>query len=338
MSMFQMFRTAFQNGWYFLSRSQTSRRIRIVSSAQNIFSQYELKTREGKRGQTEERSVWLRVAGSGSPGEQARAGEQVRSCWHFVEEKKKKNSETCERCPSVAQHFTFANMPSSSPTMSRSLPETCCFLRPKFVLLEREEGGGRGSRGAGARRARESCEFAAPWYSSQHGARGDPAATWRRIGRQSKLQQTLSGSGGGMGGWDGGAGVSSNILSLLRSFALCDTISLVPHMEFPYMHETKHRSSYVFTVVPYAAYLSWEHSAHAVVMESNWVISGRFSPKTNLAARSTKVHKHNLYSSWLNFSTQRCFTGYKGKYRVNDDTAALSTDNGFSLLRISNNE
>lgn len=41
------------------------------------------------------------------------------------------------------QHFTFVNMPLLTPTIPSSLPETCCFLRPKFTLLEME-GGGRG--------------------------------------------------------------------------------------------------------------------------------------------------------------------------------------------------
>lgn len=37
----------------------------------------------------------------------------------------------------VAQHLTFVNMPVLTPTVPSSLPETCCFLRPKFNLLER---------------------------------------------------------------------------------------------------------------------------------------------------------------------------------------------------------
>lgn len=52
-------------------------------------------------------------------------------------EKKRKDSALF----SVVQHFTFVNMPVLTPTVTSSLPETCCFLRPKFTLLE---GGGGG--------------------------------------------------------------------------------------------------------------------------------------------------------------------------------------------------
>lgn len=41
---------------------------------------------------------------------------------------------------SVVQHSAFVNMPVFTPTMTSSLPETCCFLRPKFTLLEGEGG------------------------------------------------------------------------------------------------------------------------------------------------------------------------------------------------------
>lgn len=71
---------------------------------------------------TEKRFVWLRVTvrahGSGLSVEHASTvGELKRFLF------------------SVVQYFTFVNMPSLTLTMP-SLPETCCFLRPKFTLLE----------------------------------------------------------------------------------------------------------------------------------------------------------------------------------------------------------
>lgn len=57
---------------------------------------------------------------------------------------------------------------------------------------------------------------------------GYVATTWRQDSSQGKLPDTLlSGSGCGLAGWRS----IKNVLSPLRGFALCDTISLVPSMD-----------------------------------------------------------------------------------------------------------
>lgn len=76
--------------------------------------------------------VWLRVAVSAYWSALPEHASKVRR-WQFVGGEKNKYSAMF----TVAQHLTFVNMPVLTPTVPSSLPETCCFLRPKFNLLER---------------------------------------------------------------------------------------------------------------------------------------------------------------------------------------------------------
>lgn len=161
-------------------------------------------------------------------------------------------------------------MPLLTLTVPSSLPETCCFLRPKFTLLERGEGRreGRGDTeshwksgqtgGDHPEGIMPGCRVkkcllyydihdlykTSPWRDARdYTITGYVATTSRQDSQHRKLLRTLLSLALEVGLGLGGSVQTSFVFWGVLHYVIQSV--LFPTWNFLYMHETKHRPTYV---------------------------------------------------------------------------------------------